>query len=78
MNRWQCSDHGHKLTPLYCNGKGNSQTVAKTYGSQDNQMTIQTSWIKLGICADYARHFFCGHIPIVDSVVMEIVKMLHR
>ena len=41
-------------------------------------MTVQSNWMKLGICADYARHFFCRHITMADAMVTEIVKMLHR
>ena len=32
-----------------CYGNGNSQIVAKTYGSQDSSITIQASLMKLGM-----------------------------
>ena len=41
-------------------GNGNSQFVGITYGSRDNSLTIQAtcSLMKLGMCADYACHYF--------------------
>ena len=41
-----------------CYGNGNSQILAKTYGSRDNSLTIQTSFVHRWQCVDYVRHFF--------------------
>ena len=46
-----------------CYGNGNSHIAAKTYGSRDNSITIQASYMKLYCRTD-------GNVPIIHIILL--------
>ena len=85
--RWQCADYAsllflpsHENYGCYGNRKSNCENI--WIQRTQNYISLASS-MKLGVRRDdnvllMQVIFICCHIKIVDAMVMEIVKMLHR